>query len=266
MVIAGCGDNLGVEDGPWGEATPLFPTAVADDDDPSLTADRLELYFNRDQDVYTAMRTTVASAWSAPVRVAELSTPGFETTPEVSGDGLTLYLASALPGDPDLDIYVATRASRGAAWSAPVIVEALSSKTVDGAAYVSEDGRTAVIGSDRAAGTDHDLFLSERASPDQPWPAPVQLEALRSPASDWSPALSADKLTLYFVSYRSGGGDLYISHRASLDAPFEPPALIDERTTPAAEADPWISPDGHHLVFTTDREHPGIESLYETSR
>ncbi len=265
-VLAGCGDNAGVPDGPWGEPTLLFPTSVADDDDPSLTADRLELYFNRDQDVYAAIRPTTSAPWSEPVRVAELSTPGFETTPEISEDGLTIYLATAPAGDPDLDIYVATRPTRFASWGALVVVDALSSTTVDGAAFISADQRTAVFGTDRTANTDHDLYLSERASPELAWPAPMELAALHSSASDWSPMLSADKLTLYFVSYRSGGGDLYVSHRASLDDAFDSPSLIEELTTPAAEADPWVSPDGHHLVFTTDRDHAGIESLYESSR
>jgi Tol biopolymer transport system component len=279
-ALVGCGDNLpGPDDaavadvgeadplGPWGAPHPMFLTSVADDDDPSLTADMLELYFNRDRDVYVSTRSTTSAPWSPPSLVAELSTPSFETTPEVSGDGLTLYLASDRAGGlGGIDIYVATRATRNDPWSVPAPVDALDSMTVDGAAYVTDDRTTAVIGTDRKANTDHDLFVSVRTDADQPWPTPVELAAVNSPAADWSPMLSKDKLTLYFVSYRSGGGDLYVSHRTEPTAAFPAPAPIAELSTPAAEADPWISPDGHHLVFTTDRDHLGIESLYEASR
>src|SRR5205085_11755798 len=118
-------------------------------------------------------------------------------------------------------------------------VDALDSTTVDGAAFISADRLTAVIGTDRKANTDHDLYWSERADPSAPWPAPVELAALDSAASDWSPMLSTDKRTLLFVSYRSGAGDLYLSHRTSTNAAFSTPEIIDELSTPAAEADPW---------------------------
>jgi hypothetical protein len=259
LLVAGCGDNLpapAVDAAPplsWGAPTPLCPASVADDDDPSLTADRLELVFNREEDVYTTTRASLFAPWSTPALVAELSTASFETTPEISGDGLTIYFASDRTGD--LDIYVATRALRSAAWGTAMKIDTLDSTTADGAAYITADRLIAVIGTDRKANTDHDLYWSERTDPSVPWPAPVELAQLNSPVSDWSPMLSADKLTL-----------LYVSRRESLGDPFGSPDPIEELNTDADEADPWLSPDGHHLVFTSDRAHTGVGSLYAVSR
>ena len=279
LVLAACGDNLpgpapdAAADayvdplGRWGIPVPVFAASTTDDDDPTLTADLLELYFNRERDIYVATRATVSSPWSAPALVAELSTPSFETTPEISGDGLAIYFASDRAGGlGGLDVYVATRPARTAPWGAPQLVDALSSPSLDGAAFITADGTMAVLGSDRRANTDHDLYGSVRRSRNDPWPAPVELTVLDSPAADWSPMLSADKRTLLFVSYRSGNGDLYASHRARTADDFDPPSVIEELATPEADADPWLSPDGHLLVFSSDRDHPGTQALYVSTR
>lgn len=264
LAVAACGDNA-LAPGPWGPPERLLPASTSDDDDPSLTSDLLELYFNREQDIYAATRPSLSAPWSTPVRIAELSTPGFETTPEIAGDGLSITFASdGLGGRGGLDIFLATRPSRTAAWGAPVEIDALDSATVDGAAYLTPDGTTAVLGTDRKANTDHDLYWSVRASASDPWPTPVELAALDSPAADWSPMLSADQQTLLFVSYRSGGGDLYTSEREG--DTFAAPTVIEELVSPQSDADPWLSPDGSMLVFSSDRDTPGTQALYVTTR
>ena len=83
------------------------------DDDPTLTADLLELYFNRLGDVYVARRTAVGAAFSTPVRVNEVSRASDETRPEITGDGLYMLVASDRPGGVGgHDIWMSSRASR----------------------------------------------------------------------------------------------------------------------------------------------------------
>jgi hypothetical protein len=78
--------------GAWGAPT-LVMTPVTLEDDPTLTADLRELYFNRDQTtIWRIRRTDVGAPWSPPEEVPELAPA---TTPEVAADGLTMYLASA---------------------------------------------------------------------------------------------------------------------------------------------------------------------------
>ena len=54
-----------------------------------------------------------------------------------------------------------------------------------------------------------------------PWSAPVNLgPPINSAANEMNAALSADELSLYFVSNRAGGlgaADIWVSRRASLD-------------------------------------------------
>src|SRR5690554_405756 len=80
--------------GPWSAPTPITDFPPVADDDPSATGDLLELYFNRANDIFVSKRSSVNDPWGAPTAVAELNTAGVETTPEVSYDGLTIFLAS----------------------------------------------------------------------------------------------------------------------------------------------------------------------------
>jgi hypothetical protein len=239
--------------GPWGTATVVFPGGVADDD-PTLTADLLELYFNRNSDIYVTTRTAIGSPWSVPSLVTELSTASPETTPEITSDGLTIFLSRSD------DIYVATRPNRATAWSTPVVVTELDSASIDAASAPTDDLLAIVLTSDRLT-VYSDLFISTRATVAAVWSAPVPLAEVNSAYADFSPMLSQDRLTIYFDSGRNGvDEDLYMATRTTTALPFSTPTPITELDTPAAEDDPWVSPDGHHIVF----ERAG--QLYEASR
>src|SRR6266446_6772823 len=89
------------------------------------------------------------------------------------------------------------------------------------------------------------------------WSAPVQLG---SPISlpgltTTGPFLSHDELSLYFaVAGRAGapyaGNNIWVSHRTSLDAPWETPAPVD---LGGAASLPALSVDGHSLLFSGAR-------------
>ena len=80
------------------------------------------------------------------------------------------------------------------------------------------------------------------------WSEPVNLGApVNSAFTEQNSALSKDGLTLYIQSNRPGGfggNDLWVSHRASLDSPWEEPVnLGNVVNTPGAEGGPWLSND-----------------------
>jgi hypothetical protein len=56
------------------------------------------------------------------------------------------------------------------------------------------------------------------------WSPPADLEpAINLPGLDGNPAISKDRLTLYFASNRPGGvggNDMWVAHRESLDSPW----------------------------------------------
>jgi Tol biopolymer transport system component len=112
---------------------PPFPAATvvpallsgANDDDPTLTADLLELYFNSDRggvgDIWMSSRSSTSADWGAPVVVTELQSDADDSAPEVSPDGLTLWWVSER-GGADRDVWSSTRAARDQPWSTPSLV------------------------------------------------------------------------------------------------------------------------------------------------
>lgn len=93
---------------PWGTPTSLMLPANADD--PSMTADALELYFNLGGDICVSTRETATDPWGAEVKVEELSSTANETSPEVLPD---------LEGDPWLSAdgrHILFESSRGGSY------------------------------------------------------------------------------------------------------------------------------------------------------
>jgi hypothetical protein len=248
--------------GPWSAPTPIPITPVADDD-PSATGDLLELYFNRDNDIFVTTRASVADPWGTPVAVAELNTAGTETTPEVSYDGLTIFFASnRAPLLGALDIWVSTRAARGAPWGTPVRVDELSTASRE-AAPASSDKLVMVFESNRNG--NNDTFLAQRATTAMPFGTPQPVAAINTAASDGNPMLSANGLELYFNSNRSGDNQIYLSQRASTSDPFPAPVAIAELAAPTFDdQDVWISEDGRTMYFSSNRD--GTTRLWQSTR
>lgn len=247
--------------GPWSAPTAMPITPVGDDD-PSATGDLLELYFNRAEDIYVATRASTAAPWGPPAAVAELNTTEAETTPEVSYDGLTIYFASArMPTLGGNDIWMATRASRAAAWNTPVHVPELSSTAADGAPVMA-DPTTILIDTDRAGTLD--IFIATRASVTDPWGTPAAIPELNGAEAEGNPVLTADKLTVYFDSNRTGGSEMFVATRTAPTAALGTPAPIAEINSTSSDTDPWLSPDGRTMYFTSNRD--GTQRLWQTTR
>jgi Tol biopolymer transport system component len=86
------------------------------------------------------------------------------------------------------------------------------------------------------------------------WSAPVNLGAVvNSSFNDQGPAISKDGLSLYFSSGRPGGfggSDIWVSQRASLEAPWDSPINLGGVVNTAAnESIPALSRDEHWLFF-----------------
>ena len=252
--------------GPW--STPVLvplPNSAGGDDDPTLTADRLEMYFNRLSDIYVTRRASTSAGWGTPTVVAELSTAYDETTPEITSDGLVMLFASNRPGGVgNEDVWMSTRPDRTAAWGEPVNVSSASSTASDSAPTETDDQLAMVLNSTRGGGYAN-LYLTTRASLGAPWGTPVALTPLETPSSEYSPILSQDKLQIYFDSDAGGNEDLYTATRPTTSAAFGGRVKITELDTPSIEANPWVSADGHHIMFVSDRD-TGIFAMYEATR
>jgi len=269
LGAGGCGDAgivvLGDRDAPrwhFGEPRRLDELAApAKTDNPSLTADMLELYFTSERnlgpaEIFVAERAQRDEPFGAPRLVRELSSPVIETTPAVSADGLVLWFASDREGGlGDLDVWVATRAARGDAWSAPENLAALNSANKDIPRPLGQRGQVMPMASERDSPGYYRIFFAERAGRAASFEPPEEVPELVFPReSTVDGFLTDDGLTLFYVTGPAiGPADLYVASRRSTDDPFEQHAALDALNSERDERDPWLSPDGRELFFASDR-------------
>ncbi|MBV8757922.1 MAG: PD40 domain-containing protein [Deltaproteobacteria bacterium] len=258
----------------WTNIAPVaaLNLSTSDEDDPTLTADLLEIYFDSDRpgpgtgmgDIWMSSRASVTDAWSAPVLVAPLASPADDTTPEVAADGLSMYFASDRLNPGDRDIYVTTRATRNDPWGAPTRVAELSSSLTDDSAEPLPDGLHLVMS--RGANMLLDLMVSTRSTKTSPWGAPVPLPGLDDPMYDESQQwASPDLNVVYYVTDRppAMSQDIWLATRPDSQSAFTS-TLVTELQSPVIDVDPWVSPDGHTLFFASRRN--GSVDIFTASR
>jgi hypothetical protein len=90
------------------------------------------------------------------------------------------------------------------------------------------------------------------------WSAPVWLgPVVNSASTEQGPALSADGLSLYFYSGRSGGvgsDDIWVSQRPTVSAAWGAPANVGSTiNSTSRDYVPAFSSDGHWMYFASDR-------------
>ena len=278
LAAAGCADTtiaLGDRDPPrWRFGEPEIVaelSAPAQTDNPSLTADLREIYFTSQRsggaaEIWTATRANASARFSAPRLVSELNSPLIETSPVISADGLTLWFGSERAvGLGDLDIWVATRASREADWSAPQNVVALNSASKDIPRPPGQHGEIMPLGSDRAVRGYYAIYFAARSGAAQPFGSPEPVAELSTPSVSMVDAFLTDDGTalLYVEGPAFGPADLYITQRKSADEPFGEPVALADLNTRYDERDPFLSADGSQLYFSSNRS--GQYEIYVAS-
>lgn len=246
------------------------------EDNGCISADGLSLYFCSmrsggygGEDLWVATRTSTKDEWGPAVNLGPLINTNLHNWgPNISADGLSLYFCSGQAGSVNYDIWLTTRASKNDPWQEPVKLGPLVNTTAhEFFPCVSADGLSLYFTSDRPGGFGGvDIWVTMRATKDDNWGEPVNLgPVVNSTSGEVRPAISADELTLFFNSGfprkagppRPGGfgqSDLWITKRASKDAPWEEPVNLGPSVNTAThEALPSISPDGSTLYFSGNR-------------
>src|SRR5262245_31926526 len=102
----GGGDtNPGDAGQPFGmpQVVPGLRGDAFDVQDPAMNKEELDLYFTSatggQNDIWVAHRTLTSDPWGSGALVTELSSPQNDEDPEVSSDGLYLFLSSDRGGD-----------------------------------------------------------------------------------------------------------------------------------------------------------------------
>jgi hypothetical protein len=255
---------------PLGPFTNIVPLTALDstgsEDDPTLTGDMLEIYFDHGGDIWFSVRASASAPWPAPQPLAVVNSTSTETTSEITADGLELYFSSNRPGGSGgTEIYVSTRADRGAAFAAPVRVVELESAVEDVTPTSVGDGLVMYLSSTRAGGLGgYDLWRATRPTRTSPWTTPALVTSLASPGTETEPWIDPTETTIYFSGDGAGGRDLWISSRANASSAWGARVPVAELNSAGAEEDPWLSPDGHTMIFASSRT--GDYDLYMASR
>jgi Tol biopolymer transport system component len=185
-----------------------------------------------------------------------ISTGDFESHPEFTPDGKTLYFLKDSPAFNFWTICVSH--FRGGKWTAPEVAP-FSGQYSDADPFITSDGAKFFFISNRP------LQLSENAKEDMDiwmmtktgsgWSAAVNLGApVNSKGSEWYPMVASDG-SLYFGSDRDGGKgrtDLYRSRFAN-GKYSEPENLGPLINTEGDEFEPFISPDESLMIFMSQR-------------
>ncbi|MBL7188061.1 MAG: PD40 domain-containing protein [Phycisphaerae bacterium] len=262
----------------FGTPTNLGPmvNSSAWDRGPSITADGLELYFASSGDrggsggfdIWMTTRATTEDSWEKAVNLGPpINSSSAEVGACVSADGLELFFMfdERLGGEGEHDIWVATRETRNDLWSEPInLGPTVNHSGYDGISSISSDGLSLFFGSTRPGGYGgSDLWVTTRATRNDPWEEPVNLGPTVNSASDEACAsISADGLTLFFSGNswapgptEFGESDLWITRRRSVSEDWSTPENLGPTVNSSfKETMPLISSDGSVLFFTSDHQ------------
>jgi Tol biopolymer transport system component len=274
--IIACGSGAGQPDASPSIDSPAAPTTCAwdaafdppvevaelsganNDWDARLTADQLTVYFTSDRpggqggnDIYIAMRSSIAIPFGAPSPVAAVDTASLDAAPSLAGDGLALYFtsdrAAAVPS-----IFVSTRTDINSPWGGAQSVAGLGTGQNDFSPMVASGSGTLYFTSLRSGA--RDLYTALRTNPTA-FASPTAIAELDSPDDESYPTISSDEKTIYYGRSQVGGTyDVWVAHRDRVTDPFGTPRAVTELNTASSNDVPgWLSPDGCTLYLSSDR-------------
>jgi hypothetical protein len=272
-------DGLADSDETSGWSTPAELTELSDPDgadDPSLTADLLEIYFGShrtgsmggiEEDIWMAKRSSPTEAFGAPTNVADLNTTNVETTPKVTPDGLKLFFASNRGGGLT-DIWVSTRASHSVAWGPPGKIAELSTGNPDYGAAAT-DTLLHLVYCSGASMAEETLYQSNRANTLALWGSPVALAELDDPSVGECDPHEPNAFAIYYATpylNPSGYYDIYRAARPTESDSYGSRTAVSAINLPGFnDRDPWLSADERTMVFSSDRGGVTFQ-LYQSTR
>jgi len=275
VLVLGIGSEVSNADFIFSEATNLGPVVNSrvEDAGQSISADGLTFYFSSNRtggsgnyDLWITTRATTNDDWSEPENLgAVVNTSYLETSPCLSADGLSLFFCDGVwhlydprPGGMGkCDIWMTRRQTPDDLWQTPEnLGSSINTSAHECDPSLSIDGLSLFFDSDRSGGRgSQDLWFATRASISDSWNTPTNLGSnINSSAVDAFPSLSADGLTLFFMSDRTGDYDLWMTRRTSIDDAWGPAQNLGPAVnTGDVEACPTISFDGNVLYFMSMR-------------
>jgi Tol biopolymer transport system component len=234
-------------DAPFGPATSVTELNTTDPEYPGwLSPDGCRLYFFREPAPAGGAATGTFSFVAERIRKSpdNMSDAGTDTPPDGdTADGGTPSVAcdtskpflSAVPVD-------GLNRTPGTEYRVSLSSDELT-------AYVSAGSSWQVA----------DLYTAMRPTRADTFAPLTQLTALNSPDAELNVSVTANGLTLFMDSNRSGEGRIYSASRSTTDESFGPPGLLSflQITPPPEEFDPYVLPDGTAVYFTANTPTQG---------
>ncbi len=140
-------------------------------------------------------------------------------------------------------------------FGAPVLVPVINSSFDEYAIWLSRDGLSAVIASNRSdlgGRGDYDLYRTTRSATTDDFGLPTLLPNVNTADAETKPVLSPNGLNLFFSSDRPGQGtgyDVYVASRSSLSANFGAPALVPAASSTVSDLLHSVTADARYLYF-----------------
>jgi len=193
-------------DDPWSLPVNLGQpvNTSADEGQPHISPDGLELYFHSGGNLWVARRPTREDAWQERIW-ASVNTGANEWDPSLPYDELELFFSSdRYPRIGWTDIWLTTRESKEKPWTGPVnLGDGLNSNQDDCMPSVSPDGLVLFFASRRETARDFDLYVTTRMSRGSSWLEPINLgpKVNTLQYSESSPCISPDGRILYFSDW-----------------------------------------------------------------
>jgi len=246
-------------------AVELPPTGALETSDPSLTQDSKQMFYESGNEVYQTIKSN--NVWATAIPVATGN--GADHAPEVSGNGLSLVLTSTNNAT-ITSLYIATRATTGAAFGMPTPITSLEPLLVFSAATFAPDDTlgahhmlAAGVLNGGAVSALYDLTLDPTMHAITA-ESPLTLDVVNVD----HPHLTADGLHLYFDSGANGTSSVYVASRSTIGDHFSTAVQLGELDDPQDMANQttgaWVSPGAHTLYYT--HAMGGMKHIYQTSR
>ena len=183
--------------------------------DPSLSSDRLELYWGSVTGIDHARRATVGGGWlEIHTLLPDTAAYTHAGGPDISRDGLTLLFTATSTSDGDDHEWLTTRASTTDPFGPGLQATDVSAATGDAHGSLRGDGLEIIY--QNTAGSQLDLHAATRTAATARFGAPARVEELDTLSNEGDPDLSDDGATLTFASDRpeGQGWDIYTTTRA----------------------------------------------------
>ena len=229
-------------------------SGAAYDASPALSAAGLIAFFVSNRaggpgatDIWTATRTSISAAWSAPTVVPNVNSPQNELAVAISDDALEMFLTSDRPGGTGgYDIYRSTRASPVSPWTAAVAVSGVNTASHDMDPSLTGDARELFFSSNR--GGTFGIYSAQRLTTSTFGNVRVHRDAVG--ADEGGPAASSDGRKLMISTNQSGNYEVVQLLRTAPVYTFTTWRSITEVNSSTAELRGDETADGFSFYFS----------------